>query len=187
MRTLHQFGAPCKVGYFLLLSELLPPLAAATSGILYMYQTYHSCFKLVNSCDSQLKTRKTLRIISQNFRRLNFYPNTKSPLKLVSAFSILKDYCWNFENFRFRLVDSFSFQKNNYLDNMSCRYVIQSWLHEGSGELHVNIPTLVGPMETSRLHTSLVGNWKRKLGTQNFKLGLVDIVQNIAVMPTAKY
>jgi hypothetical protein len=34
MRTLHQFGAPWKVGYFLLLSELLPPLAAATSGIL---------------------------------------------------------------------------------------------------------------------------------------------------------
>jgi hypothetical protein len=42
-------------------------------------------------------------------------------------------------------------------------------------------------METSRLHTSLVGTLKRKLGRQNFKLGLVDRVQNIAVVPTAKY
>jgi hypothetical protein len=33
---------------------------------------------------------------------------------------------------------------------MSCRYAIQSWLHESLGELHVNIPTLVGPMETSQ-------------------------------------
>jgi hypothetical protein len=134
-----------------------------------------------------VKTRKKLKIICQNFRKLNLDPNTKSPLKLVSALSILKDYCWNSEKFRFRLVDSFSFQKNNYLHNMSCQYAIQSWLHEGSGELHVNVPTLVGPMETSRLHTSLVGNWKRELGTQNFKLVLVDGVQNIAVMPTAKY
>jgi hypothetical protein len=32
-------------------------------------------------------------------------------------------------------------------------------------------------METSRLHTSLVGTLKRKLGRQNFKLALVDRVQ----------
>jgi hypothetical protein len=121
-------------------------------------------------------------------QRLGSYTlNTKSPLKHVTALSTLKHYCWNSEIFRFSLLDSFSFQKNNYLDNMSCWYAIQSWLRESLGELHVNTPTLVGPMETSRLQTSLVWNWKTKLGRQNSKLVLIDRVHNIAVMPTAKY
>jgi len=136
--------------------------------------TSNSCFTLLNSYDSQLKTRKKLWIISQNFRKLNLDPNTKSPLKRVTALSILKDYCWNSEKFRFRLSDSFSFQKFFNLYNMSCRYAIQSWLHQGMGELHVNVPTLVGPMETSRLQTILVWNWKRKLGRQNFKFLLTE-------------
>jgi len=144
-------------------------------------------FHIINSYDSQLITRKKLRIICQHFRKLNLDPNTKSPLKLITALSILKDYCWNSEKFRFKLLDSFSFQKSNYLDNMSHPYAIQSWLHEGSVEVHLNIPTLVGPMETSRLQTRLLWNWKRKLGRQNFKLVLVDRVENVAVMPTAKY
>ncbi len=54
-----------------------------------------------------------LRIMCQNFRKLNVDPNTKSHLKLVSALSILKDYCWNSEKFRFRLLDSICFQKSN--------------------------------------------------------------------------
>jgi len=71
---------------------------------------------------------------------------------------------------------------------MSCWYAIQSWLHEGLGQLHVNIPT-----HSSRTHGNQQApdqscvKLKNKMGRQNFKLVLVERVQNIAVMPTAKY
>jgi hypothetical protein len=152
----------------------------------YISHTYHSCFTLINSYDSQLKTRKKIRIICKKFRKLNLDPNTKYLWNLFLHLVYLKIIVEILKKIRVRLPDSISFQKNNYLDNISCGYAIQSWLHEGLGELHVNIPTVVGPMETSRLQTSLVWNWKTKLGRQNFKLVLVDRVQNIAVMPTAK-
>jgi len=166
----------------------LPPLPAATSGMLKpIYHTYHSCFTLINSYDIQLETRKTIRIICQNFRKLNLDPNRKYLWNLLLHVAYLKIIVEILKNSDLGCWTPFSFQKNNYLDNMRCRYAIQSWLHQSSRKLHVNVPTLVGPMETSRLHTSLVGNWKTKLGRQNFKLVLVDRVQNIALMPTAKY
>jgi hypothetical protein len=51
-----------KVWYFPLLSELLPPFS---SCIAWHPKSYHSCSTLINSYDSQLKTRENLRIIFQ--------------------------------------------------------------------------------------------------------------------------
>jgi hypothetical protein len=144
--------------------------------------------RLINSFDSQLKTRKKWRIVCQNFRKLNLDPNTKSPLKLITVLSILKDYCWNSAKFRFGLLDLFLFKKAF----MSLTWVVGMLFNPGSMKVWENFMstypfTLVGPMETSRLQASLVWNWKTKLGRKTFKLVLVDRVQNIAVIPTAKY
>jgi hypothetical protein len=87
------------------------------------------------------------------------------------------------------------FQNSNYLAKVCWTWVvgmdgIQSWLHEVLGNLHVNMPTLEWPMETSKLQTSLVWNSKAKLDNitefgQNFHLVVIDSVHNIAMMHTA--
>jgi hypothetical protein len=56
----------------------------------YVYHIYHSCFTLVNSYDSQLKTRKNLRIIWLNFRKFNLDPNTKYLWNLLLDLAYLK-------------------------------------------------------------------------------------------------
>ncbi len=131
----------------------------------YIYHTYHSCFTLINSYDSQLKTREKLKIICQNFRKLNLDPNTKYLWNLllhlvylkiiVQILKILDLACWT----------PFLFKKTIIL----ITWVVRILFNPASMNVPENFMSryplpLVGPMETSRLQTSLVGNWKNKIG-----------------------
>ncbi len=148
---------------------------------------YHSCFTLINCYDSQLETRKTITIICQNFRKLNLDPNRKYLWNLLLHLAYLKIIVEILKNSELGCWTPFLFKKTIIL----ITWVVGILYNNGSMKVWENLMstyplTLVGPMETSWLQTSLVWNWKRKLGRQNFKLVLVDRVQNIAVMPTAK-
>jgi hypothetical protein len=135
----------------------------------YIYHTYHSRFKLVNSYDSQLKTRKKLRIICQNFRKLNLDPNRKHLWNLLLHLAYLKIIVEILKFSDLGWCTPFPFKKTIIL----ITWVVGILYNNGSMKVWENLMstyplTLVGPMETSWLQTSLVWNWKRKLGRQNF-------------------